>query len=1199
MKKITFYLFMLLSFSSIKAQLYQVPLCNGTIASNTYGPMNSVATANATNRTAVIYPSAQLAPIAGQTLTSLYFNRLTATGSMSGAPNFRIYLKETSQTDFGATAIDWATETATATLVYNSDPTSVVGSNAGWKNFVLSNNFLYSGTQNLAVYMEYINTAASTTIGWEYEYSAPCITTSNSNTTKYINNTTGTPGASLTSTNYRRPQIGFDYLVSCPAPTSFAASNVATTTVDLNWVAGGSESEWEYAVLLATDPAPTSGTTVMTNSVVGYSVQPATNYKAYLRANCGTNDNSVWTSITFTTPCASYTPSYTQDFATFPPNCWTRAAAGDPTTGPTGTAAGIWAADGFLNSGTTGAIKVNLYSLNRIGWMISPTIDMTAGNYRVKFDYAVTTWNNTTPSAMGSDDVVQLVISEDGGTTWQVLTTLNAASNVLNSNNTFSLELPAYTNANTKFAFYATDGTIDDAEDYDFFIDNFVVETIPSCVETSTPVATNLTSTSVDLSWNAGGSESEWEYVLALASDPTPTSGTSTMVTSLTGVSLSPSTNYIFYVRAVCGTNNYSVWKTLNVNSPATPPANDDCSGAIALTVNTDLNCGTITGGTVLGATASSVDATTCAGTEDDDVWFSFVATSTSHRIALSNIVGSVTDMYHSLWTGVDCDNLTLVPGSCSDPNTSNPSGLVIGETYYVRVYTYTATGSQNTTFDICVGTPPAPPANDDCSGAIALTVNSDFACGTVTSGTVQSATASAIDATACFGTEDDDVWYSFVASNTSHRITLSNIVGSVTDMYHSLWTGTDCNSLALVPGSCSDPNTSNPSGLTIGQTYYIRVYTYTATGGQNTTFDICVGTPPPPPANDNFANAIAISCGNIYSGDTTLATLDEDNAPDGFGADMDAPNVWYSFTGSGTSQSVTLDLCNSSYDTSVLVYTGTSGNLTLIAANDDDNTCTLTTRSKVTFTSDGTTTYYIAVEGWNVGSIGAFNMDVTCTDVNPPAVNNQDCGTSLAVNVDGIIVNSDNSFGTVNSAQPTCDTFGSIQDVWFSFVAPTSGLVDCEVSLGTITSANFTVYEGACGSLTEVAGTCNSNFTTTTTENLTGLTAGNTYYVQVWSNSSEQGTFGLRLSDPSLSNTGFDNSTFTYYPNPVKNILNLSYSQNISHVEVFNLLGQKMTSNDFNANTAQVDMSNLASGAYLVKVTSDNTTKTVRVIKE
>ena len=354
------------------------------------------------------------------------------------------------------------------------------------------------------------------------------------------------------------------------------------------------------------------------------------------------------------------------------------------------------------------------------------------------------------------------------------------------------------------------------------------------------------------------------------------------------------------------------------------------------------------------------------------------------------------------------------------------------------------------------------------------------------------------------------------------------------------------------------------------------------------------------PLANDNFENAISVSCGTTYSSSTATATLDEDSAPDGFGADMDSPNVWYSYTGSGPVQSVTLNLCNSSYDSSVLIYTGTSGNLALVAGNDDDSTCGtgLTTRSRVTFTSDGVSTYYIAVEGYNVSNVGAFNMEVTCNSVTPPAVLNQNCASALAVAVDGTNVVSDNSFGDSSSVQPSCDLFGVIQDVWFSFVAP-SVSVDCLITNGTMTSSNFNIYSGDCAILTAVTSTCNSNLTTPTTESLLGLTVGNTYYVQVWSNASEQGTFTLKLSNATLSTNAFNLAAFSFYPNPVKNTLNLSYSENISDVSVYNLLGQQVIAKAVNANQSQIDMSHLTSGTYMVKVSANNQVKTIKVIKE
>src|SRR5690606_22611715 len=84
-----------------------------------------------------------------------------------------------------------------------------------------------------------------------------------------------------------------------------------------------------------------------------------------------------------------------------------------------------------------------------------------------------------------------------------------------------------------------------------------------------------------------------------------------------------------------------------------TPPANDNCANAVALTVNADLSCGVVTAGNTLGATYSGITMVAPCSTSavgDDDVWYSFVATSTAHQVSLTNIVStgttSTTDAY-------------------------------------------------------------------------------------------------------------------------------------------------------------------------------------------------------------------------------------------------------------------------------------------------------------------------------------------------------------------------------------------------------------------------------------------------------------------------------------------------------------------------------------------------------------------------
>jgi gliding motility-associated-like protein len=138
----------------------------------------------------------------------------------------------------------------------------------------------------------------------------------------------------------------------------------------------------------------------------------------------------------------------------------------------------------------------------------------------------------------------------------------------------------------------------------------------------------------------------------------------------------------------------------------ACPPVNDNCSGATTLIANPDENCTESGSGTLVAATQSS-EPNACGGSDDDDVWFEFTAVSENHAINLYNINGDTTDLYHVLYQGNDCNNLSQI--YCSDANESVAAGLTIGETYKIRVYSFNANELQNLTFDICIFTvPPA-----------------------------------------------------------------------------------------------------------------------------------------------------------------------------------------------------------------------------------------------------------------------------------------------------------------------------------------------------------------------------------------------------------------------------------------------------------------------------------------------------------
>lgn len=92
---------------------------------------------------------------------------------------------------------------------------------------------------------------------------------------------------------------------------------------------------------------------------------------------------------------------------------------------------------------------------------------------------------------------------------------------------------------------------------------------------------------------------------------------------------------------------------------------------------------------------------------------------------------------------------------------------------------------------------------------------------------------------------------------------------------------------------------------------------------------------------------------------------------------------------------------------------------------------------------------------------------------------------------------------------------------------------------------------------------------------------------------------YNVTVTAPSVATNTFDNAKFSSYPNPVKDIFTVSYNKNITNVSVINLLGQELINKSNNDVQAKIDMSALATGNYLVKLTSDNEVKTIKVVKE
>ena len=325
---------------------------------------------------------------------------------------------------------------------------------------------------------------------------------------------------------------------------------------------------------------------------------------------------------------------------------------------------------------------------------------------------------------------------------------------------------------------------------------------------------------------------------------------------SLTG--LTPGNTYYFRVFTTTNptANPASKWAFSVCVSYVPPPSNDDCATATALTIGT-----TNSSGSVWLASASSGIPVGCAtGNPDDDVWYSFSATAASATVTLSSIGSNLNSSgaMIQVFSGA-CGSLTSV--ACGTTSV-NVAGLTVGNTYYIRVYSFGAGSiggnSSGSVFSITVT---VNPLNDDCANAYFLpTAISCFNA----QGTVTGATNSGVSVGSCTGTADDDVWYKFVATKTNPTISLSSISANLSGSGArlQLFSGT-CGSLASV--ACGTTSIAS-TGLTVGNTYYVRVYSAGSTSLTSATFDICVTDPSPA--------IVADSTTALFNMDTVAKTL-------------------------------------------------------------------------------------------------------------------------------------------------------------------------------------------------------------------------------------------------------------------------------------------------------------------------------------
>ena len=348
------------------------------------------------------------------------------------------------------------------------------------------------------------------------------------------------------TTSFYVDDMYWEPIPSCVEPTFFAVdyTTPSSTALNLTWAATGSNFEIEYG---PTGFVPGTGTVVTGVTASPYTLSgltAATTYDIYIKTDCSSGGTSAYSLLTgplsATTEC-DFVTSFYEDFESSPsatifPTCWakvgTQGSASINTTNGVAGSKGLY----MFSSSTTNQAVVKSVGVSNLG----------AGTHRLRFKL-----RSSSTTTGGVLHIGYLTDPLDPSTF--VLLDEYAApfANPANSAyQTFIFTPDAGTYSNHLAFRHKGDPTAS------FYLDEVYWETIPSCVEPTTFAALNATSSSVDFSWIASGTNFTIEY-----GAPGFTPGTGTSVSNITGspytlTGLDPATTYDFYINTVCGTDS-------------------------------------------------------------------------------------------------------------------------------------------------------------------------------------------------------------------------------------------------------------------------------------------------------------------------------------------------------------------------------------------------------------------------------------------------------------------------------------------------------------------------------------------------------------------------------------------------------------------------------------------------------------------
>jgi hypothetical protein len=423
----------------------------------------------------------------------------------------------------------------------------------------------YSGWTGDIVYNTFALASGETVLGTSFITSST-VSTSAINysqiTRTFVPSTSGVYyfGIRITSSSYYSYLAFDDFKLeltpTCIVPTSLSVSSITNSAANLSWTASASAPGSGYDVYYSTtNTAPTAGTTPSANVPSGTTyaftgLTANTTYYSWVRSNCGSGDVSLWVaSASFTTQCDA--------FSTFP---WTEGFEGITSGIPTcwGLAGTISAGNSYhfnsTDSGQTGrGLIFNSFSSSSgsTSELITPTLDLsTLTTAELKFYFKNPAGGN-----------FEVLISTNNGSTYTSLqSSLTGQTAWLQKTYTIT----SYISSTVKIKFKGTSNY--GYGDAYVYLDEIIVQSIPSCLPPNTLVLSSITNNSASLSWTAPASAPGSGYdVYYSTTNTAPTAGTTPSANVPSGTTyafsgLTASTTYYSWVRSNCGSGDVSTW---------------------------------------------------------------------------------------------------------------------------------------------------------------------------------------------------------------------------------------------------------------------------------------------------------------------------------------------------------------------------------------------------------------------------------------------------------------------------------------------------------------------------------------------------------------------------------------------------------------------------------------------------------------